>query len=96
MSTITIPSDDVTDVWLPSNNSLHNLYRQHSARNKCNDLRKGINCFSTIFSISDDHIVPPFSNSSANTMKVVDSMCKTEADTFACTLCPLHASSLPS
>lgn len=102
MPPITIPSDDaetltnVTDVWLPSNNSLHNLYQQHSARKKCNELRKGINCFSAIFAISDAQIVAPLSNSSANTMKGVESMYKTEVDTFACILCPLHTSSLPS
>lgn len=84
---------DVADVWLPSNNSLNNLYHQHSARNKSNDLGKGINCFSTVFAISDALIVSPSSNSSANTMTGSESMCKTEVDTFAWTLCPLHASS---
>ena len=69
---------------------------QHSAWNKCNDLREGINCFSIVFAISDAHIVLPSLNSSGNTMKGVESMCCTEVGTFACTFRPLHASSLSS
>lgn len=100
-----IPSDDaetltdVTDVWLPSNNSCCTIVVQFVPATFCSEdldnLRKGINCFSTVFAISDGHIVPPLSNSSANTMKGVGSMCKTEVDTLVCILCSPHTSSLP-
>lgn len=105
MPPIAITSDDaetltdVTDVWLPSNNSCCTIAVQFVPATFCSEdsdhLRKGINCFSTVFAISDAHIVPPLSNSSANTMTAVESVCKTEVDTLVCILCPPHTFSLP-